>query len=57
MKYPAFTEMKQQLETEYASSADPEAMRKFALELTERTIVIRIGRAVIFALAKQLNRE
>jgi hypothetical protein len=57
MKYPAFTEMKQQLETEYASSADPEAMRKLALELTERTIVIRIGRAVIFALAKQLNRE
>jgi hypothetical protein len=57
MNYPAFTEMKQQLETEYAASTDPEAMRKLALELTERTIVIRVGRAVIFALAKQLNRE
>ena len=28
-----------------------------ALELSERTIIIRIGRAVVFALAKQLNRE
>lgn len=57
IKYPAFNEMKGQLETEYAASTDPEAMRRLAIELAERTIVIRIGRAVVFALAKQLNWE
>ena len=28
-----------------------------ALELAERTIIIRVGRAVVYAVAKQLNRE
>lgn len=57
MLYPAVDDMRRQLETEYAAAADPDFMRRMALELAERTITIRVGRAVIFALAKQLNRE
>lgn len=57
MKYPSIELMKEQLQLEYAASPDPEFMRRMASELAERTIVSRVGRAVIFALAKQLNRE
>lgn len=57
MRYPAVDEMRRQLELEYAAAPDPESMRRMALELAERTIIIRVGRAVIYALAKQLNRE
>jgi hypothetical protein len=57
MNYPAFHAMREQLELEYASHPDPEITRKLALELAERTIVGRVGRAVVYALAKQLNRE
>jgi hypothetical protein len=57
MLYPAVDEMRRQLELEYASAPDPDWMRQLALNLAERTIIIRVGRAVIYALAKQLNRE
>lgn len=57
MKYSAIELMRGQLELEYAASPDPEFMRKMARDFAERTIVSRVGRAVIFALAKQLNRE
>lgn len=57
MKYPSIHLMCEQLELEYAASPDPEFMRRMALELAERTIIIRIGRAVVYALAKQLNKE
>jgi hypothetical protein len=32
-------------------------MRKMASELAERTMALRVGRAVVYASAKQLNRE
>lgn len=57
MKYSSVDEMRQQLELEYAGAPDPEIVRRLALELAERTIMIRVGRAVVYALAKQLNRE
>lgn len=57
MKYSAIDLMRNQLEIEYAASPDPEFMRKMATDFAERTVVSRVGRAVIFALAKQLNRE
>jgi len=57
MRYAAVDEMRKQLEIEYAAAPDPDSMRRMAVELAERTITIRVGRAVIFALAKQLNRE
>ncbi|QDZ13127.1 ATP-binding protein [Devosia ginsengisoli] len=57
MNYPAIHAMQEQLELEYASHPDPEITRNLAKELAERTIVGRVGRAVVYALAKQLNRE
>lgn len=57
MRYPAITEMAAQLEAEYAWASDPELMRSRALELAEKTVIRRVGRAVVFALAKQLNKE
>jgi hypothetical protein len=57
MRYPSVMLMREQLETEYAAAPDPELMRRLAAEQAERTMVSRVGRAVVFALAKQLNRE
>ncbi len=57
MQYPAIAEMRAQLETEYATSSDQVAMRALAKQLAERTMILRVGRAVVFALAKQLNKE
>jgi len=57
MNYPAIHSMREQLEMEYASHPDPEITRKLAKDLAERTIIGRVGRAVVYALAKQLNRE
>lgn len=57
MQYPAITEMATQLEAEYASASDPELMRSRALEIAETTMIRRVGRTVVYALAKQLNKE
>ena len=57
MHYHSIAEMRTQLELEYAHAAEPETMRRMAKELAERTMIIRVGRAVVYALAKQLNQE
>ncbi len=57
MQYPAIGEMRTLLESEYADAPDPEAMRLLAKQHSERTLILRIGRTVVFALAKQLNKE
>jgi hypothetical protein len=57
MQYTAIGDMKAQLETEYAGSSDPDVLRSLALQHAERTIILRVGRAVVYALAKQLNEE
>ena len=57
MQYPAISEMRALLESEYADAPDPEAMRLLAKQHSERTLILRIGRTVVFALAKQLNKE
>lgn len=57
MQYPAIGEMKAQLEAEYADAHDPDVMRKLALQHAESTMIVRIGRTVVYALAKQLNKE
>jgi hypothetical protein len=57
MQYPAIGEMRALLESEYADAPDPEAMRLLAKQHSERTLILRIGRTVVFALAKQLNKE
>jgi hypothetical protein len=57
MQYPAIGEMRGQLEAEYADAADSELMRSLAQQHAERTMILRVGRTVVYALAKQLNKE
>jgi hypothetical protein len=57
MHYPAVAEMRAQLEAEYADASDPEMMRALVKQHAERTIVLGVGRTVVYALAKQLNKE
>ena len=56
MQYPAINEMKAQLEAEYAD-ADPDIIRVLAKQHAEKTMILRVGRTVVYALAKQLNKE
>jgi hypothetical protein len=57
MQYPAITEMRAQLEAEYADAHDVEVMRSLAQQHAESTMILRVGRTVVYALAKQLNKE
>jgi hypothetical protein len=57
MLYPSIQQMKDQLESEYAEAADLDQMRALALQLSEETMILRVGRAVVYALAKQANKE
>lgn len=57
MQYSAIIEMKSQLEAEYADAHDPDLMRKLALQNAEDTMILRVGRTVVYALAKQMNKE
>jgi hypothetical protein len=57
MLYPAIGEMKSQLEAEYADANDAELMRSLVHQHAEKTMILRVGRTVVYALAKQLNKE
>ena len=57
MQYPSIGEMRTLLESEYADASDPETMRALVKQHAERTITLRVGRTVVYALAKQLNKE
>jgi hypothetical protein len=57
MKYPAISEMAAQLEAEYAEARDPELMRSLAQQHAQDSMILRVGRTVVYALAKQLNKE
>lgn len=57
MKYPALDEMRAQLEAEYAGANDPELMRSLARQHAQDSMILRVGRTVVYALAKQLNKE
>ena len=57
MQYPAVAQMRAVLEAEYASAADLDAMRMLVQQHAERSIMLRVGRAVVYALAKQLMKE
>ena len=57
MLYPSIAEMREALEASYATVADVDSMREAALRQAEKSMVLRVGRAVVFALAKQLNKE
>lgn len=57
MRYPAIDEMRAQLEAEYATTKDSETMRSLVKQLAEQAMIMRIGRTVVYSLAKQLNKE
>ncbi len=57
MQYPAIVEMRGQLEAEYADASDLDIMRSLAQQHAESTMILRVGRTVVYALAKQLNKE
>ena len=57
MQYPSIAAMREDLEQRCAGASDLDAMRTMAMQLAERTMIVRVGRAVVFALAKQLNKE
>lgn len=57
MLYPAIGDMKAQLEAEYPDAPDPDVMRELAQRNSETTMILRVGRTVVYALAKQLNKE
>ena len=57
MLYPAISEMQTQLEVEYADSNDLDFLRTLAQQHAERTMILRVGRTVVYALAKQFNKE
>jgi hypothetical protein len=57
MLYPSVRLMKEQLETEYAAAADIEQVRELAQQQAEHTIMLLVGRAVVYALAKQVNKD
>ena len=52
-RYGAITDMRRLLEHEFAWAADPEAMRHQALQQAERSLALRVGRMLVFALSKQ----
>jgi hypothetical protein len=57
MQYPAIGEMRAQLEAEYASTNDLDMMRSLVQQHAQDSMILRIGRTVVYALAKQLNKE
>jgi hypothetical protein len=57
MHYPAIAEMRAQLEVGYADAHDLDLLRSLAQQNAETTMILRVGRTVVYALAKQLNKE
>jgi len=57
MLYPSIQLMKEQLDKEYAGATDPEQVQSMSLQLSERAMMLLVGRAVVFALAKQVNKD
>jgi len=57
MTYPAVDQMHEQLVREYAQAPDPEVMQRMARGLSRNSMIQRTGLAVVFALAKRLNKE
>jgi hypothetical protein len=57
MTYPAVIQMDEQLTREYAQAPDPEVMQRMARGLSRNSMIQRTGLAVVFALAKRLNKE
>ncbi|SEN82109.1 sensor histidine kinase [Bradyrhizobium sp. OK095] len=57
MRYPAVDLMREQLEQEYAHAGDVDIMKRLAVSHSRNSMIQRAGLAVVFALAKRLNKE
>lgn len=57
MRYPAVDLMQEQLRREYAQAPDPEVLQNMARGLSRNSMINRVGLAVVFALAKRINKE
>jgi hypothetical protein len=57
MRYPAVALMREQLEREYAHAGDVDIMKRLAVSHSRNSMIQRAGLAVVFALAKRLNKE
>jgi hypothetical protein len=57
MRYPAVDSMREQLEREYAHAGDVDIMKRLALSHSRNSMIQRAGLAVVFSLAKRLNKE
>lgn len=57
MRYPAVGQMYDQLVREYSHAPDPEVMQVMARGHARNSMIQRVGIAVVFALAKRLNKE
>ncbi|SOC84506.1 hypothetical protein SAMN05421890_2987 [Ensifer adhaerens] len=57
MSYPAVQLMQEQLIREYSQAPDPEVMQNIARGLSRNSMINRVGLAVVFALAKRINKE
>jgi hypothetical protein len=57
MQYPVIHEVRALLEAEYAGALDTDMMRAMALQHAQDSMILRVGRTVVYSLAKQLNKE
>lgn len=57
MKYPTVDQMAEELCKEYAHAPDPDIMQTMARGHARNSMIQRVGLAVVFALAKRLNKE
>ena len=57
MRYPAVSQMHDQLVHEYSHAPDPDVMQAMARGHARNSMIQRVGIAVVFALAKRLNKE
>jgi len=57
MTYPAVPLMHEQLCREYSQAPDSELMQQMARGLARNSMINRVGLAVVFALAKRINKE
>lgn len=57
MHYPSVADMADLLRREYSHAPDPELMADMAMGHARNSMIQRVGLAVVFALAKRLNKE
>ncbi|MGJ8531934.1 MAG: ATP-binding protein [Alphaproteobacteria bacterium] len=57
MRYPTVAQMFDKLVLEYSHAPDPEVMQAMARGYARNSMIQRVGYAVVFALAKRLNKE